>query len=53
VTLRSAGGVNLTIERSRIRTLTASGKSLMPEGLEAGMTVQAMANLLEFLAVAE
>ncbi|HVR37050.1 MAG TPA: PVC-type heme-binding CxxCH protein [Methylomirabilota bacterium] len=53
VTLRSAGGVNLTIERSRIRTLTASGMSLMPEGLEAGMTVQAMADLLEFLAVAE
>lgn len=49
VTVRSAGGIDATVERSRIQTMTSSGLSLMPEGLEDGMTVQDMADLLAFL----
>jgi hypothetical protein len=35
--------------RANIRGSSSSGKSLMPEGLEAGMAVQDMADLLTFI----
>jgi putative membrane-bound dehydrogenase-like protein len=38
-----------TLLRSEITSLEDTGHSLMPEGLEAGLTVQDLANLLAFL----
>jgi hypothetical protein len=38
------------ILRSELRTLISSGRSLMPEGLEAAVDAQAMADLVAFLA---
>lgn len=49
VTLKMAGGAEQKIERSTIRGTTSSGQSLMPEGLETGLTVQDMADLLSFI----
>lgn len=37
------------ILRSQIKDLRADGKSLMPEGLEQGLTPKDMADLLAFL----
>ncbi|MBI3417313.1 MAG: c-type cytochrome [Verrucomicrobia bacterium] len=50
VTLRQAGGLDETFVRSQIKEITADGKSLMPDGLEQGMSHQDVADLLEFLA---
>lgn len=49
MTLQIMGGVEMNLPRSNIKGSTSSGQSLMPEGLEAGMTVQEMADLLEFI----
>ncbi len=49
VTLRMAGVPDMVIPRSKIKELKASGKSLMPEGLEQGFSHQDMADLLAFL----
>jgi len=49
VTLRRAGEADDTILRSQIKEFRADGKSLMPEGLEQGLTAQDMADLLSFL----
>jgi putative membrane-bound dehydrogenase-like protein len=49
VTLRRADEADDTVLRSQIKELRAEGKSLMPEGLEQGMTPQDMADLLSFL----
>ena len=49
VTLRRAGEPDDTVLRSQIKELRAEGKSLMPEGLEQGLTAQDMADLLAFL----
>jgi putative heme-binding domain-containing protein len=49
MTLQIMGGVEMNLPRSNIKGSTSSGQSLMPEGLEAGMTVQDMAVLLEFI----
>ena len=35
--------------KNQVQSLRLTGKSLMPEGLEAGMSQQGMADLLEFL----
>lgn len=45
---RADGGVE-SISRQDIKTLTSTGTSLMPEGLEAAITPQQMADLLTFL----
>lgn len=50
VTLRQAGGLDETFVRSQIKEITADGKSLMPDGLEQGLSHQDVADLLEFLA---
>ncbi len=47
--LRVMGGADVAIVRANIRGSSSSGKSLMPEGLEAGMAVQDMADLLTFI----
>ncbi|MEW6156511.1 MAG: PVC-type heme-binding CxxCH protein [Verrucomicrobiota bacterium] len=49
VTLRGASGTETTVPRSKISRLQSQGQSLMPEGLEEGLTPQDMADLLEFI----
>ncbi len=49
LTLKMMGGAEQTIARSQIQGSTSSGQSLMPEGLEQGMTPQDMADLLSFI----
>jgi putative heme-binding domain-containing protein len=49
VTLRQAGGQDLVLPRSRISSMTSGGLSLMPEGLETGLSHQDVADLLSFL----
>jgi putative membrane-bound dehydrogenase-like protein len=49
VTLRAAGGLEQSVQRSDIETMTPGALSLMPEGLEAALDKQAMADLLEFI----
>ncbi len=49
ITIRRAGSPDENIPRSQIQSIRATGKSLMPDGLEAGLSTQDMANLLAFL----
>lgn len=49
ITLQMPNTPALHIERSKIKTIRSSGKSLMPEGLHAGMTQADMAALLQFI----
>ena len=49
VTIRRPNEPDATAQRSQIKEFKAEGKSLMPEGLEQGMSVQDMADLLSFL----
>ncbi|MEQ1861646.1 MAG: PVC-type heme-binding CxxCH protein [Chthoniobacteraceae bacterium] len=49
LTVRSLGGIEQTIPRSNIKGSTSDGRSLMPEGLETGLDVQGMADLLAFI----
>ena len=49
LTLRLMGGIEQTIQRSNIKTTSSTGSSLMPDGLETGMSVQDMADVLTFV----
>ena len=49
VTLRRAGGVTDVIPRNGIEAISSSGISLMPEGLEKGLTNQDFADLIAYL----
>ncbi|MBI2946879.1 MAG: c-type cytochrome [Verrucomicrobia bacterium] len=49
VTLRRQSLPDETILRSQIKELRADGKSLMPDGLEQGLMLQDVADLLAFL----
>jgi putative heme-binding domain-containing protein len=49
VTLRMPGGPLRVLARVEIASLEHSSRSLMPEGLEAGLGPQDLADLLEFL----
>jgi putative heme-binding domain-containing protein len=49
VTLRREEGRQDTIRRGDIEELRASGKSIMPDGLEDKLTPDQLADLLEFL----
>lgn len=49
VSLLLPGGATRTIPRPELRRLERPPHSLMPDGMEAGLTPQAMADLLEFL----
>ena len=51
VTLRLLDGSDRQIFRKRIKGLKASGRSLMPDGLELGMTHQNLADLIGFLQI--
>ena len=49
ITLRQPEGREQIIPRSDIDELKTSSKSLMPEGIERDVTVEQMADVLEFL----
>jgi len=49
VTLQQPESKTITVERANIEEMKASTKSLMPEGIEKDVSVQQMADLLEFL----
>ena len=49
VMLKVAGGETTRLGRESILALRASDKSLMPEGLEEGLSAQEFADLLEFV----
>ena len=52
VTLRQAYGKETVIPRANIVKMRSQGNSVMPEGLEAGLTPQDMADLLEHISTA-
>lgn len=49
VTLSQAFGKESVVQRSQIRKLKSQDNSLMPEGLEAGLEPQDLADLLEYI----
>ena len=49
LTLRLADGTRQTLLRSEIAELADTGRSLMPDGLEAGLGLREMADLIAFL----
>jgi len=49
LTLKRAEGVTETVLRRDIASISGSGLSLMPEGMEAAITVEQMADLIAFL----
>ena len=53
VTLLGPDGKRQTILRSDLEDLRSTGKSLMPDGLEQGLTPQDMADLIAFVLSAE
>ncbi|RMG35212.1 MAG: alpha/beta fold hydrolase [Planctomycetota bacterium] len=52
ITLTRAGGETHRVLRAELESLTATGQSLMPEGLEKQLTVRDFADLLAYLALA-
>ena len=53
ITLRGPNGTETLVLRSQIDRMRVSGQSLMPEGLDIGLTPQDMADLIEYLGVAD
>jgi putative membrane-bound dehydrogenase-like protein len=53
VALRMPGGLLRTFPRIDVAQIERSSRSLMPDGIEAGLTPQDMADLLEFLSTAK
>jgi putative membrane-bound dehydrogenase-like protein len=53
VTVRQPFGKENTLMRSNIKSMQSQGQSLMPEGLEQGLSQQDVANLLEYIATAD
>lgn len=49
VRVRQAFGLDQAVRREEIQQIRNMGVSMMPEGLEAGLSVQDMADLLEFI----
>jgi putative membrane-bound dehydrogenase-like protein len=49
IALKGADGIEQNIARAEIKSLKSTGMSLMPEGLEAAITPQQMADLMAFL----
>ncbi|WP_461785569.1 PVC-type heme-binding CxxCH protein [Prosthecobacter sp.] len=52
LTLKMAGNITKSVLRSDVASLKSAGTSLMPEGLEAAMTPQSLADLIAYLKVA-
>jgi putative heme-binding domain-containing protein len=44
-----AAGMQLTLDRSNIKSMKTAGLSMMPEGLEEGIKPQDLADLMEFI----
>lgn len=53
VTLRQAYGKETVILRANIASMQSRGKSVMPDDLQAGLTAQDVADLLEFVGTAQ
>jgi putative heme-binding domain-containing protein len=53
LTMRQAFGKETVIMRSEMKSRRGLGQSLMPEGLEQGLTPQDVANLLEYITSVE
>jgi putative heme-binding domain-containing protein len=51
LTLKMAGNITKSVLRSDVASLKSAGISLMPEGLEAAMTQQSLADLIAYLKV--
>ena len=51
LTLKMAGNITKSVLRSDVASLKSTGISLMPEGLEAAMTPQSLADLIAYLKV--
>jgi putative heme-binding domain-containing protein len=49
IALKGADGIEQNLARTDIKSLKSTGLSLMPEGLEAAITPQQMADLMAFL----
>lgn len=49
VTVRMPGGIDKSFPRTAVLSMKGLGQSLMPEGLEATLSVQEMADLLAYL----
>ncbi len=49
VTLRQAFGTETRLQRDDIESISSSSRSLMPDGLETGLSTQDVANLLEYI----
>jgi putative heme-binding domain-containing protein len=49
LTLADAGGKQIQVPRAEIEELKATGRSLMPEGLERDVTPEALADILTLL----
>ena len=49
LTLKRAGGATDVVPRARIGSIAATGLSLMPEGLETGLTPKDLADLIAYL----
>ncbi|MDX2037518.1 MAG: HEAT repeat domain-containing protein [Isosphaeraceae bacterium] len=50
ITIRAAGGKDETLPRSELESVVGSSRSLMPEGFEKELGIDAVADLLAFLA---
>jgi putative membrane-bound dehydrogenase-like protein len=53
LTLKMAGNMTKSVLRSEIEKLQSTGASLMPEGLEAALTPQSLADLIAYLQTPE
>jgi putative membrane-bound dehydrogenase-like protein len=49
VTLKMAYGMEVVIARADIKSMRSAGLSMMPEGLEEGLTEEDFANLMDFI----
>lgn len=49
ITMMKIGGEKVTVNKTEVKSFRSLGSSLMMTGLESSMSVQEMANLLEFL----
>lgn len=49
ISLSLAGGVQSTLARSDVSRMESAGRSLMPEGIEAGMTPESLRDLVAFM----
>ena len=49
LSVRMVGGAEVEVPRANVKSSASSGQSLMPEGLESGLSVQDMADLLTFI----